>query len=172
MMCEKSLSRLSLRSFWYRALPVLLLTLIPMGLSSQNSEPKSNNSNAILRTWEQYSGRFQSELTALRQNLQTALNDAKQSKTSLRKLTDLYETSLTRIANLETFNGQIGQRMQEIDEWNAELQDGNVKLEAEVKAAKARGLRNTVIAGIGGLALGLLIPLIIKLLRVFKVIPV
>ncbi|MDR0374331.1 MAG: hypothetical protein LBH85_01215 [Treponema sp.] len=62
--------------------------------------------------------------------------------------------------------------MQESDEWNAELQEDNIKLEAEVKAAKARGLRYAVIAGAGGLALGLLVPLIIKLLRAFKVIPV
>jgi hypothetical protein len=171
-MCKKSLSRLSLRSFWHRALPALLLTLIPMGLSSQNSEQKSNNSNAISRTWEQLSGKFQNELTALRQDLQAALSDAGQSKMSSRKLTVLYENSLTRIANLETFNSQIGQRMQESDEWNAELQEDNIKLEAEVKVVKMRGLRNTVIAGVSGLALGLLIPLIIKLLRVFKVIPV
>jgi hypothetical protein len=62
--------------------------------------------------------------------------------------------------------------MQENDEWNAELQDENVKLEAKVNVARANGLRNTIIAGVGGIVLGLLIPLIIKLLRVFKVIPV
>jgi hypothetical protein len=62
--------------------------------------------------------------------------------------------------------------MQESDEWNAELQEDNIKLEADVKVAKAHGLRNTIIAGIGGLALGILLPLIIKLLRVFKIIPV
>jgi hypothetical protein len=62
--------------------------------------------------------------------------------------------------------------MQEADEWNAELQDENAKLEAGVIAAKVRGLRNTVIAGIGGLALGALIPLIIKLLRKLRAIPV
>jgi hypothetical protein len=78
---------------------------------------------------------------------------------------------LTRIANLEAFNSQIGRRMQESDEWCAELQDENVKLESEVKTAKARGLRYAVIAGAGGLALGLLVPLVIKLLRAFKVIP-
>ncbi|MDR1219060.1 MAG: hypothetical protein LBK73_05555, partial [Treponema sp.] len=110
--------------------------------------------------------------TALRRDLQTALSDAKQSKTSLRKLTDLYENSSTRIANLEAYNDQIGRRMQESDQWNAELQEDNVKLKADVKAAKAQGLRNTVAAGIGGLVLGILIPLIIKLLRVFKIIPV
>jgi hypothetical protein len=54
--------------------------------------------------------------------------------------------------------------MQESDEWNAELQDENMKLEAEVKGAKANGLRNTIISGIGGLVLGFLIPFIIKLL--------
>jgi hypothetical protein len=62
--------------------------------------------------------------------------------------------------------------MQENDEWCAELQDENVKLEAGVKAAKAGGVRNAVIAGMGGLALGLVIPFIIRLLRMFKVIPV
>jgi hypothetical protein len=62
--------------------------------------------------------------------------------------------------------------MQESDEWNAALQDENVKLEAEVKVVKAHGLRNTIIAAIGGLVLGILLPFIIKLLRTFKVIPV
>jgi hypothetical protein len=62
--------------------------------------------------------------------------------------------------------------MRESDEWNAELQEDNVKLEAGVKTAKAHGLRNTVIAAIGGLVLGLLVPLIVKLLRRLKVIPV
>jgi hypothetical protein len=162
---------LALRSLWRRALPALLLPLIPMALSSQSNGPKSNNSNATLRTWESVSGRFQSELTALRLDLQAALSDAEQSKTSLRKSTVLYETSLTRIANLEAFNCQIGERMQESDEWNAELQDENVKLQADVKTAKANGLRNAIAAGVGGLALGLLFPLIIKLPRALKVIP-
>jgi hypothetical protein len=62
--------------------------------------------------------------------------------------------------------------MQESDEWNAELQDENVRLEAEVEAAKEHGLRNTMIAGLAGLALGVLLPFIIKLLRFFKAIPV
>jgi hypothetical protein len=62
--------------------------------------------------------------------------------------------------------------MRESDEWNAELQEDNIKLEAKVKATKTNGLRNTIIAGIGGLVLGFLLPFIIKLLRTFKVIPV
>jgi hypothetical protein len=172
MMCKKLLSRLFSRSFWQRALPVLLLLVFPMAVSSQSSGQNSNNSDAILRTWEPLSARFQNELTALQQDLQAALNDAQQSKTSLGKLTGLYGNSLKRIANLETFSEQIGQRMQEADEWNAELQDENAKLEAGVIAAKAHGLRNAIIAGVGGLVLGALIPLIIKLLRKFKVIPV
>jgi hypothetical protein len=52
------------------------------------------------------------------------------------------------------------------------LQNENVKLEAGVKVAKANGLRNTIIAGAGGIALGFLIPFIIKLLRRLKVIPI
>jgi outer membrane murein-binding lipoprotein Lpp len=174
MKCGKSVCRLFLRrSLFIRALlPVLLLTLMPMVLLSQNSDPKSNNSSATFKIWQQISARFQTELTALRKDLQAALSDAQQSKTSLQKWTDLYETSLTRITNLETFNEQIGQRMQESDEWNAELQDEQVKLKADIKVSKAHGLRNTIIAGIAGLALGLLIPLVIKLLRTFTVIPV
>jgi capsular polysaccharide biosynthesis protein len=74
--------------------------------------------------------------------------------------------------SLKTYNDQIGQRMQESDEWNAELQDENIGLKAEVKVMKVNGLRNTVIAGAGGMALGFFIPFIIKLLRKFKVIPV
>jgi hypothetical protein len=171
MMCGELLSVSSLRTFWHRALPILLLTLIPMGLSSQSSGPKSGNSNATSQTWEQLSGKFQKELTALRRDLQTALSDAKQSKTSLRRLTVLYETSLGRITDLETFNGQIGQRMQESDEWNAELQGDNIKLEADIQVAKAKGLRNTIIAGVGGLALGLLLPIAIKMARASKIIP-
>jgi multidrug resistance efflux pump len=169
-MWKKSVFWLPLRSSWYRALLALLVMLIPMALLSQTSEPKLNNSDVTLQTWEQTSAKFRSELTALRQDLQTALNDAKQSTTSLQKLTVLYENSLTRIANLEAFNDQIGQRMQESDEWNAELQDDNVKLKAEVKVAKSQGLRNTIISGISGIILGVLLPFIIKLLKVSKIV--
>jgi capsular polysaccharide biosynthesis protein len=73
---------------------------------------------------------------------------------------------------LKNYNNQIGQRMQKSDEWNAELQNDNIKLESEIRLAKARSLRNTIIAAIAGIVLGLLIPLIIKLLRTFKVIPI
>jgi hypothetical protein len=62
--------------------------------------------------------------------------------------------------------------MQESDEWNAELQTENMNMEAEVKIAKANGLRNAIIAGSGGIALGLLAPLIVKVLRRLKAIPV
>jgi DNA-binding transcriptional regulator YbjK len=84
--------------------------------SSQNNAPKSNGSNETLTKWESISGKFQSELTALQQDLQTALNDANQSKVSLQKSIALYETSLQRIQNLENFNQQIAERMQERDE--------------------------------------------------------
>jgi hypothetical protein len=165
--------RLGLSLDWFVVLLIMALSMLGrMPAWSQDSGPKLNNSNATLRTWEQISGKFQSELSALRQDLQAALNDAKQSKTSLQKLTVLYENSLTRITNLETFNEQIGQRMQENDEWNAELQNENIKLETDIKIAKERGLRNILIAGIGGFVLGLLVPLIVKLLRVFKIMPV
>jgi hypothetical protein len=94
------------------------------------------------------------------------------SEASLRRLTPLYELSLRQNESLKTYNDQIGRRMQESDEWNAELQEDNVKLEAEVKVAKSHGLRNTVIAAVCGIVFGLLIPFIVKLLRTFKIIPV
>jgi chromosome segregation ATPase len=81
-----------------------------------NNAPKSNGSNETLTKWESISGKFQSELTALQQDLQTALNEANQSKVSLQKSIALYETSLQRIQNLENFNQQIAERMQERDE--------------------------------------------------------
>jgi hypothetical protein len=59
---------------------------------------------------------FLGELTALRLDLQAALNDVKTSRTSLSSLTNLYDNSLTRIANLETYNQQIGERMQDRDQ--------------------------------------------------------
>jgi hypothetical protein len=152
---------------------VLLILLAPQTqVWSQSSGLKSNNSNETSQTWQQISVKFQSELTALRRDLQAALSDAQQSKTYLQKLTGLYENSLTRITNLETFNEQIGQRMQESDEWNAELQCDNVKLEAKVKMAKAHTLRSILIAGIVGIVLGILVPFILKMLRTFKVISI
>jgi chromosome segregation ATPase len=99
--------------------------------SSQNNAPKSNGSNETLTKWESISGRFQAELTALQQDLQTALNDANQSKVSLQKSISLYETSLQRIQNLENFNQQIGQRMQERDEDLAQMYDKIDRLEKE-----------------------------------------
>jgi DNA-binding transcriptional regulator YbjK len=97
--------------------------------SSQNNALKSNGSNETLTKWESISGKFQSELTALQQDLQTALNDANQSKVSLRKSISLYETSLQRIQNLENFNQQIGQRMQKRDEDLAQAYDKIDRLE-------------------------------------------
>jgi hypothetical protein len=163
MMCEKLLSWLSLHSFWYRALLVLLLAHGMMPLWSQSSGPKSNNSNAILQTWEQISEKFQNELTALRWDLQAALNDAKQSKTSLQKLTGLYENSLTRIANLETYNEQIGRRMQERDEDLAAAYD-------RIDGFEEHFLRSLIVI----IVMGALITsaIVFKALRFFRIIPV
>jgi septal ring factor EnvC (AmiA/AmiB activator) len=128
----------------------------------------SNSSNEHLRTWETLSERFQQTLTEQSTRLQQALTEIGTSKTSLLKLTDLLEQSLQANNDLKNYNQQIGERMQENDEWNAELQDDNVKLESEVKVAKAHCLWNTIIAGVIGIVLGLLIPSVIKLLRAFK----
>jgi hypothetical protein len=118
------------------------------------------------------SEKFDKALETHEATLNEALQRLQTSELNGSRLSDLLNQSLRQNEDLKNYNSQIGQRMQENDEWNAELQDENIKLEAEVKVAKAYGLRNTIIAGIGGIVLGLLIPFIIKLLRIFKVIPV
>ena len=95
---------------------MFLLILGVMPLLSQSSEPRLNNSDETLMTWEGLSETFQRELFGLRMNLLTALNEAEASRTSSEKLTSLYESSLKRIDSLETYNRQIGERMQERDE--------------------------------------------------------
>ena len=104
---------------WRWALLLLVLLLWILGLTrawSQSSESKSTSSDPVLQAWESISERFQLELNALRMNLLLALSDAEASKTSSGRWMSLYENSLTRIASLETFNGQIAERMQERDE--------------------------------------------------------
>ena len=94
-----------------------------MQLSLPNSGLKLQDLNLTLNAWENISSRFQTELTALRLDLLTALKDAEQSRTSSVKWMTLYENSLSRITNLEQFSEQIGQRMQERDEDLAQAYD-------------------------------------------------
>jgi hypothetical protein len=61
--------------------------------------------------------------------------------------------------------------MQESDEWNAELQEDNIKLEADVKAAKAQGLRNTLSAAVIGALAGFLLSPAFRLLQKLKIAP-
>ncbi|MDR0524380.1 MAG: hypothetical protein LBG90_00730 [Spirochaetaceae bacterium] len=111
--------------FLYRYFLYFCLALVSLALqpayeqtqpSSPNNAPKSNDSNETLTKWESISKKFQVELTALRQDLQTALNDANQSRLSLQKSIALYVSSLQRTQNLENYNQQIAERMQERDE--------------------------------------------------------
>jgi hypothetical protein len=173
MKCENSF--LQSPSFvFYFALVFLVLLSMPgrMPLWSQNNEPSSNSSAGHLTTWEALSSRFTLGLEQHEQTLKELGQNLQTSEASLQRLMPLYELSLQQNESLKTYNNQIGQRMQESDEWNAELQDENVKLKAKVKIAKANSLRNIIIAGGGGIVLGFLVPLIVKLLRRFKVIPV
>jgi hypothetical protein len=153
-----------------------LLVLLPASgrahLWSQSSGPPSNGSAGHLTAWEALSSGFALGLERHEQTLKELGQNLQDSEASLRRLTPLYELSLRQNESLKTYNDQIVRRMQESDEWNAELQEDNVKLEAEVKIAKANGLRNAIIAGAGGIALGLLVPLIVKVLRRLKVIPI
>ena len=87
-----------------------------MPLSSQSSGPRLSSSGETLLTWENISGRFQAELTALRYNLLTALDDATQSKKYSESWMNLYGNSLRRIENLERYSSQLAERMQERDQ--------------------------------------------------------
>jgi hypothetical protein len=141
-MCEKLLSRLSFRSFRRRALPALLLALVPTTLSSRSSEPSSSGSAEHLMTWETLSNEFTLSLERHEQTLKELGMKLRGSEASLRRLTPLYELSLRQNESLKVYNNHIGRQVQESDEWNAELQENNIKLEADVKTAKAHGLRN------------------------------
>jgi len=149
---------------------------LPQPGKTQQSSPSSNSSStsssAHFQTWEMLSEKFDKTLETHEATLNEALQRLQTSELNGSRLNDLLNQSLQQNEDLKNYNNQIGQRMQENDEWSAELQDDNVKLKAEVKVAKAQGLRNIIIAGIVGIVLGLLIPFIIKLLRVFKVIPI
>jgi hypothetical protein len=149
---------------------------LPQPGKTQQSSPGNNSSSSSssvhFQTWETLSGKFDRALETHEATLNEALQRLQTSELNGSKLNDLLNQSLRQNGDLKNYNNQIGQRMQESDEWNSELQDDNVKLKAGVKAEKAQGLRNTIIAGIVGIVLGLLIPFIIKLLRMFKVIPI
>ena len=84
-------------------------------LSSQSSGPRLNSSGETLLTWENLSREFRLELNGLQTNLLMAYKEAEQSTLSLTKWTDLYDNSLLRITNLERYNSQIAERMQERD---------------------------------------------------------
>ena len=140
------------RWFLFLALAALLLIAGVMRSWSQSSEPKLSSSNEILEKWEKISERFQNELNALRQDLQLALNDAEQSKTYSGKLTNLYEISLRRIENLERYNGQIAERMQDRDEDLALAYDRIDQLEKKrfkfIIVILVEGIVITIFAGI------------------------
>jgi hypothetical protein len=142
-----------------------------MGLSSQSNEPSLNSSDEHLMTWDKLSQEFNATLDQHDLTLRVLSKNLEASESNGERLIRLFAELSQQNESLKTYNDQIGRRMQESDEWNAELQDKNVKLKAEVKVANANGLRNAIIAGVGGIALGFLIPFIIKLLRKFKIIP-
>jgi UDP-N-acetylmuramoylalanine-D-glutamate ligase len=138
---------------------------------SQSNEPSLNSSDNVSRTWNELYSQGQSIYAQQKKDLIALRMEILILKNGSAELTNLCNQLSQNNEGLKVFNEQIGQRMQESDEWNAELQDENVKLEADVKVAKAHGLRNTIITGIAGLALGILLPFIIKLLRTIKIIP-
>jgi hypothetical protein len=92
-------------------LTIALMFLAVAGIMptwSQNSDLKLSGSETSLQTWSNLHGALVTELTGLR-------SDLTQARTSSAQWMSLSEQSLTRIDSLETYNEQIGQRMQARD---------------------------------------------------------
>jgi chromosome condensin MukBEF ATPase and DNA-binding subunit MukB len=145
MQCRKSdlqlLRRSSLRGLpavWRHALlSMALLMLGVMQVSSQNSDPKLSGSIPSSQTFELNSetlnklhNQASNQLTELTQNLNQASEELQTSKVQLISLQSLLDSALKKSVDLENtnqriseLNQQIGERMQEADEWNAELND-------------------------------------------------
>jgi len=81
-----------------------------------SSGQRLSSSETTLSVWENINTRFQIELTGLQNDLLAALKEAETSRTYSEKSTALLGTSLMKIENLERYNLQIAERMQERDE--------------------------------------------------------
>jgi small-conductance mechanosensitive channel len=124
-------SLLCFASAWLPALLIaVLLTVGRIPLWSQDSEPKSSNSNGTspgselsLETLNRLHNQASSQLTGLTQDLKQASQELQTSRNQLTRLQNLLDNALRKSSGLEAtnqriteFNLQIGERMQERDE--------------------------------------------------------
>jgi septal ring factor EnvC (AmiA/AmiB activator) len=160
-------------SVWFPALLItVLLTVGPMPVWSQDSNPKSNGYSGISQTFELSLERLNrlhdqasSQLTGLTRSLNQASQELQTSKTQLTRLQNLLNNALLKSTDLENTNQkilesnrQIGERMQERDEALARAYD-----ELNVKDKKILKMRIAIaILGLG--CLGFIAFGVIKLL--------
>lgn len=117
---------------------------------SQNSKPSLNpqeeslmNNDNLLNQWTTLSTTFnqglqehEKQLMQVQLDLQTASNKLQISeaygailKNSLNSLLQKNRSLQTSYENASTLADQVGERLQEADEWNAQLQEENYKLQ-------------------------------------------
>ena len=98
--------------FWPAALlAALLLTAGATQARPQNSGSPSSGSSGDLKTWEQLSRRFMTDLDDQSTELQQALTEIRTSEANSGKLTYLLEQSLKANGGLRNYNEQLEQRM-------------------------------------------------------------
>jgi hypothetical protein len=90
--------------------------LIPMGLLSQNSEPPLSSSDESLRTWETLSKQGLIIYETQKYNLEILRTELSNLKSGYTGLTRLYGLLSQSNEDLNRYNGQIGERMQERDQ--------------------------------------------------------
>jgi Na+/phosphate symporter len=142
-----------------------------MLLWSQSSEPSSRYSDEHLSTWETLSNRFTLSLEQHEQTLKELGQKLETSEANLQRLTPLYELSLRQNEALKNYNSQIAERMQERDEDLTASYEENNLLKTALAKEKSRRLRDILLALAAGAFLAFAVPKIIKLLRMFKIIP-
>jgi cell division protein ZapA (FtsZ GTPase activity inhibitor) len=174
------LFRLGLPLGWFLVLLIAaLLMLGRMPAWSQDSEPRSNNSNATssafelsLETLNNLHNQASSQLTELTQSLNQAFQEVQTSKQQLTSLRSLLDNALQKSTDLENtnqriseFNQQIGERMQERD---TDLANAYDELDAQDKKILKMGIAIIILAGV--YVLSLILKAVIVILRIkFKV---
>jgi predicted nucleic acid-binding Zn-ribbon protein len=121
--------------------------------------------------WEKLSERFDETLNRHEQTLTELSGRLKASENNGERLTDLSDELSRQNADLRNYNYQIGERMQERDEDLAQAYEDNERLQTALAKEKSRRLRDIFFALAAGAFLAFAAPKIIKLLRMFRIIP-
>jgi len=133
--------------------------------SSPSSGQKLNSYETTLNVWENINERFQTELKKLQSDLSAALQEAAASKKYSEKSTALLETSLKRTDDLENYNTQLSERLQERDEELAAADQRIDELEKIVLKKDNTILKMAIV--IGALALVIIAAIIIYILKLY-----